>query len=236
MQIDHRKRTKTVHLPTGQRFANNHSFMVFIIIPMIYQVDRARRKEVAVKVKESKDYTFRDEVRSSGMIEFMRNFSWSVYHYQLNGRGDALALCSTVAAFLTNSKTSDLGWSWWVFEEGPGARLPTPEHCGKAKNDCWKGVNFIFGIPLKDKGKHLCETFFLSNFPMQEELVKTHVCRMQKQIVWNLGHLFNFLKAISLPWWDLQLYLLRLPYSISWCVWQNWLLSLLQQERRWLLE
>ena len=75
-----------------------------------------------------------------------------------------------------------------------------------------------------------------SNFPMQEELVKTHVCRMQKQIVWNLGHLFNFLKAISLPWWDLQLYLLRLPYSISWCVWQNWLLSLLQQERRWLLE
>ena len=125
----------------------NHSFMVFIIIPMIYQVDRARRKEVAVKVKESKDYTFRDEVRSSGMIEFMRNFSWSVYHYQLNGRGDALALCSTVAAFLTNSKTSDLGWSWWVFEEGPGARLPTPEHCGKAKNDCWKGVNFIFGNP-----------------------------------------------------------------------------------------
>ena len=147
MQIDHRKRTKTVHLPTGQRFANNHSFMVFIIIPMIYQVDRARRKEVAVKVKESKDYTFRDEVRSSGMIEFMRHFSWSVYHYQLNGRGDALALCSTVAAFLTNSKTSDLGWSWWVFEEGPGARLPTPEHCGKAKNDCWKGVNFIFGNP-----------------------------------------------------------------------------------------
>ena len=53
----------------------------------------------------------------------------------------------TVAAFLTNSKTSDLGWSWWVFEEGPGARLPTPEHCGKAKNDCWKGVNFIFGNP-----------------------------------------------------------------------------------------
>ena len=60
-----------------------------------------------------------------------------------------------------------------------------------------------------------------SNFPMQEELVKTHVCRMQKQIVWNLGHLFNFLKAISLPWWDLQLYLLRLPYSISWSFWQN---------------
>ena len=88
--------------------------------------------------------------------------------------------------------------------------------------------------PWKMK-ENISERLF-SNFPMQEELVKTHVCRMQKQIVWNLGHLFNFLKAISLPWWDLQLYLLRLPYSISWCVWQNWLLSLLQQERRWLLE
>ena len=40
--------------------------------------------------------------------------------------------------------------------------LPLPTHCFhcKAKNDCWKGVNFIFGIPLKDKGKHLWETFF----------------------------------------------------------------------------
>ena len=73
--------------------------------------------------------------------------------------------------------------------------------------------------PWKMKEK-ISERLF-SNFPMQEELVKTHVCRMQKQIVWNLGHLFNFLKAIFLPWWDLQLYLLRLPYSISWCVWQN---------------
>ena len=42
----------------------NHSFMVFIIIQMIYQVDRARRKEVAVKVRERKSYRFRDEVRS----------------------------------------------------------------------------------------------------------------------------------------------------------------------------
>ena len=48
--------------------------MVFIIIPMIYQVDRARRKEVAVKVREGKNYTFRDEVRSLGMVEFTRIF------------------------------------------------------------------------------------------------------------------------------------------------------------------
>ena len=36
------------------------------------QVDRARRMEVAVKVKESKDNTFRDEVRSLSMVEFTR--------------------------------------------------------------------------------------------------------------------------------------------------------------------
>jgi len=41
---------------------------------MIYQVDRARRKEVAVKVREGKNYTFRDEVRSLGMVEFTRIF------------------------------------------------------------------------------------------------------------------------------------------------------------------
>ena len=63
-QIDHRRSKKTGHLPIEPRFAINHSFMVFIIIPMIYQVDRARRKEVAVKVRERKSYRFRDEVRS----------------------------------------------------------------------------------------------------------------------------------------------------------------------------
>ena len=34
----------------------------------------ARRKEVAVKVREGKNYTFRDEVRSLGMVEFTRIF------------------------------------------------------------------------------------------------------------------------------------------------------------------
>ena len=46
---------------------------------MIYQVDRARRKEVAVKVREGKNYTFRDEVRSLGMVEFTRLFLVEVY-------------------------------------------------------------------------------------------------------------------------------------------------------------
>ena len=66
-------------MPTERRFAINHSSVVFIIIPMIYQVDRARRKEVAVKVREGKNYTFRDEVRSMGMVEFTRFFLVEVH-------------------------------------------------------------------------------------------------------------------------------------------------------------
>jgi hypothetical protein len=54
----------TGHLPSELRFAVDRSFIVFIIIPMVFQVDRGRRKEVAVKVRERKHYRFRDEVRS----------------------------------------------------------------------------------------------------------------------------------------------------------------------------
>ena len=75
-QIDHRRSKMTGHLPTELRFAVDHSFMVFIIIPMVFQVDRSRRKEVAVKVREGKHYRFRDEVRSeqSWHGRIMRHF------------------------------------------------------------------------------------------------------------------------------------------------------------------
>ena len=63
-----------VDLFNKRRFAIKHSSVVFIIIPMICQVDRARRKEVAVKVREGKNYMFRDEVRSLGIVEFTRIF------------------------------------------------------------------------------------------------------------------------------------------------------------------
>ena len=75
-QIDHRRSKMTGHLPTELRFGVDHSFMVFIIIPMVFQVDRSRRKEVAVKVREGKHYRFRDEVRSeqSWHGRIMRDF------------------------------------------------------------------------------------------------------------------------------------------------------------------
>ena len=60
------------------------------------------------------------------------------------------------------------------------SRLQPTKNCGKAKNDCWKGVNLDSKSSWKILEK-ITAKLFSFNFTMQEDLVKTHVCRMQKK-------------------------------------------------------